>query len=243
MSLAYIRHNLGCLHVRARRLKEAEQAFRGALEIKKPLAEANPSPKYQADLALTYQNLGNICLQTRRLKEAAEHYEVAANLFEVVRDVPRYRESLLQCRNNRGIVLGHLGRHAEALREWDRGLPLAAGRRRLAFRCQRALTLGRLKKADEAIAAADDLLRTDGRDRAALDAAARAYALASAAESGAVKERYAARAVELLRKADEKEPVPPEYLEKHPDLKTLRGRDDFKKHLGDLKARRPKGPA
>ena len=86
MSLAYIRHNLGILHAQARRLPVAEQAFREALEIKKPLAEANPSPKYQADLALTYQNLGNICLQTRRLKEAAEHYEVAANLFEVVRD-------------------------------------------------------------------------------------------------------------------------------------------------------------
>jgi len=60
MSLAYIRHNLGILHAQARRLPEAEQAFREALKIKKPLAEANPSPKYQADLALIPEPGGRV---------------------------------------------------------------------------------------------------------------------------------------------------------------------------------------
>jgi hypothetical protein len=51
-----------------------------------------------------------------------------------------------------------------------------------------------------------------------------------------MKEKHAARAVELLRKAVEKGYKDAAHMKKDADLDALRQRDDFKKLLADLEA-------
>lgn len=64
------------------------------------------------------------------------------------------------------------------------------------------------------------------------------YALASAKDT-AKREQYAARAIELLRRAVAKGYQDADHLAKDTDLDPLRGREDFRKLVADVLAKAP----
>jgi hypothetical protein len=150
-----------------------------------------------------------------------------------------------------------LGRHEEALKDWDRARALNDARFREGVEWGRACTLGRLGDYPAALKAAAAVQEQTAQGPVLLSAA-RCYAIAcgavakndklSPAERTRLAEQYAARSVELLRQASAKgltrfgRPVPLEWLRKNPDFTPLSTRTDFQQLLGDLeKKSKPAG--
>jgi hypothetical protein len=97
--------------------------------------------------------------------------------------------------------------------------------------------LARKEKQPAKGAAAASLLADNARGAGDLYNAACGYALCvPLADKPDMKEKYAARSVELLRKAVAKGYKDAAQMKKNPDLDALRQRDDFKKFLADLEA-------
>ncbi len=98
------------------------------------------------------------------------------------------------------------------------------------LRLQAAAQFG---QAQDAVATAEALASRASSDKGALCECGRICALAAGAVQGdaALADRYAARAVALLRQAADAGYNDSQTLRKDPDLDALRGRDDFKKLL------------
>jgi tetratricopeptide (TPR) repeat protein len=112
---AFYRAVAGNGYYRARRLEEAEGAFREALEIYRRLAEKEPQV-YGPGVATTLNNLGNRLRNLRRFEEAEEAYrealEIRRRLAEQMPQV--YEPDVAMTLNNLGNVLGDLRRLEEA---------------------------------------------------------------------------------------------------------------------------------
>ncbi len=93
--------NLGLLLQNARRLPEAEDAFRNALDLAPDFADA-------------HNNLGNVLKESRRLAEAENAYRHA------IESRPDFAEG----HNNLGTVLGEMGRSSEAETAYRQALAL-----------------------------------------------------------------------------------------------------------------------
>jgi tetratricopeptide (TPR) repeat protein len=145
------------------------------------------------------------------------------------------REFLIEAHADRAEALDRLGRHAEALRDWDRAIELAGPGRDGVYRSFRMLSAG---KPGEATAAADKVARGTKVSGESLYQLARFFALASAACKGQPEEeRYAARAVELLRKAATRDYDPSGSMQRDSALAGLRARPDFQKLAEELAAK------
>jgi hypothetical protein len=187
---------------------------------------------------------------------AVDWYAKAIRILEPVwRREPRLNAARRYLRNShwgRARAWTRLGRHAEALPEWDRTLELEAGALRNSFRLQRALTLAHLGNHSQAVAEADDLAQgKDLRGDTLYDLAC-VYAVSSAAaqkdaslphaDRERLAERRAGQAVELLAKAQAtgyfKERARVEHLKQDTDLDALRARPDYQKLVRELE-----GPA
>src|SRR5207237_1401836 len=128
--------------------------------------------------------------------------------------------------------LSRLSKYAEALHAWDRAIQLASGSLQDGFRIGRAVTLARMHEPEKATAEVEPLLQQADSATTIYNAAC-VFALAAATpglESGRASQ-YAARAVELLRKAVEKGYQNPEGIKTDKDLDSLRDRADFKQLL------------
>src|SRR5262249_37921636 len=144
---------------------------------------------------------------------------------------------------NRAQALSLLGRHAEAVAEWEQTLALneeepAAGWLRL----QRSASLARAGEYGQATAAVEGGLKPENAASDMLYVAAGVYAQAAAqagkqAPGGAGRahaEKYARRAVALLREAVRKGYKNVAQIQKDSDLNALRGRPDFQQVLTQL---------
>jgi tetratricopeptide (TPR) repeat protein len=97
--LARNHNNLGNLLSAIGRPKEAEEAYREALAIRKQLAAEFPNrPDYRHELARNHNNLGNLLSAIGRPKEAEEAYrEALAIRKQLAADFPNrpdYRQDL-----------------------------------------------------------------------------------------------------------------------------------------------------
>src|SRR5262249_25584413 len=147
---------------------------------------------------------------------------------------------LVQAHWGRAGVLTRLGRHEDALADWDKALEYDRGQWRPVLRFHRALTLARLKDHAQATREASVVADLKGSiDPAFFYVAARVHALSAAAVHGnaPLAEQYAARAVEFLRQAFAKGYKDTDHLKKDPDLDALRKRDDFQKLLAAVEAK------
>src|SRR5262249_41422496 len=100
----------------------------------------------------------------------------------------------------RAMALGQLGRHAEAVRAWDRALALDAGTDRIALRGRKALSLVRAGDHAAAVVEAERLAKSQALfDASGVYAAASVAAAFPSAQPIAVA--YAARAGTLLGQA------------------------------------------
>jgi tetratricopeptide (TPR) repeat protein len=240
--LAASYNGLAVYYHRTVNLEQANVAFEKALAIRKHLADIHPVViEYAIDLGAAYSNLGKLAFDTGKTPEALTWLGKARQQFEAVaQKAPRdtgARSNLCIACWGQALALGRLGRHAEALADWERALQVAAVPVRSLLRLYRALTLARLKDHARATAEADAVVRVAKNVSGdTFHNAACVYALSVAAvqEHPPQAAAYAARAVALLRQAIQKGYTTRERLEHDKDLDPLRQHPDFQKLLSQL---------
>jgi tetratricopeptide (TPR) repeat protein len=222
--LAQIHTNLGILLKDTGRPKEAEAAYRDALELQKALAAQLPNvPDHQNDVGNTLDEMAELARRrkdypaARRLLEEAEPYLKKA--LDANPRHPFYREVYSDTRRVLAATLLELGDHAGAAEA-------AADLARVAF-----------DPAGDAYKAAGFLSRC-------IALAAKDAKLPEARRPELARE-YADRALAALRQAVAGGHRDAAQLRKDPALDPLRDRADFKKLLADLEKApaAPKPPA
>jgi tetratricopeptide (TPR) repeat protein len=225
----------------------AEQACQRALEIREKLVADFPSvPQYRRELAGSAVNFGNF-LEDQEKPEASLVWfaRAIALLAPLVEREPRLITERLFLRNahlGRATALDRLARHVDAVKDWDRALALCAEPTvKQYLGCARLRSLARAGEHARAVADANALAAGKGVTGGNLYDLAGVCALAAAAvkEDARLQDRYAARAVELLRQAVARGYQDVERLNKDRDLDALRQREDFRRLLAELEAGKP----
>jgi tetratricopeptide (TPR) repeat protein len=249
LGLANSHNNLGNLLTVRGQLPAAERAYRRALGIREKLAADFPTmPEYRKDLPASYVNFGMLLVGQGQAEAGLAWYAKAITLLEpVVRQEPRLVAERFYLRNahwGRAVALDGLGRHADAVKAWDRVLELnAVPAQESGFRHGRARSLARAGEHARAVAEANALAGANEVAAGTLYDLAGVCAVASAAvrdaktpgaDAARHAETYAARAVELLRQAVAKGYKDADRLNKDKDLDALRDREDFRKLVAEL---------
>ena len=254
LSISY--NKVGNAALRLGDTRAAGDAYRKALGIRRRLAEADPdSAQAQTDLAVSHYKLGQCHQQELQFPEAAACYgralEALRRLEQAgkLRGQPRYagwqktfQQSLAFCQAAQ-----------QAIADLDFALkqPPALVPRLLDVRVR---ALARAGRHADAAATAERLHDREPKGPDNLYNAACAYALCVtavapgkapeqlSAEEKAARERYAARAVAVLREAVGRGFKDAVRVKAAADLETLCGREDFKKLLVELEAKSKAAP-
>ncbi len=232
-------HDLAVSYAALGRDAEARSHYEEVIAAEERRARTQPGNTELAVLAgSACLNLGNRLRRIATPAEALAAYAKAiTKLNTVLQKEPNHATAKLYLRNahwGRGVVLGELARHAEAVQDFDRALAVNTVPEEAAlFRLGRAESLARAGDHAKALAEANILAEsTDAIDATFHDLACICAAAAAAVKDDAkLQDQYAARAVELLRQAIAKGYKDIEHLKKDDDLKVLREREDFKKLL------------
>jgi serine/threonine-protein kinase len=246
----------------------ATEAERESIEIFEGLVRAHPDVfDYAQHLGVSYLSLGLGRGQRGDWRGAADAFDRAIRTFEgVLTRVPAHpfaRSMTAHSLWGRGDVRSHLGRHADALDDLARaaGLVTEPVPLRESLKLCRALVLAR--RGDHAGATAeaakvDPKPLTEGNptgranylgDLARLSAlcarAAAGDAALSQAEREEASERFASRAVGLLRESDEAglfrdRTAVDWFFATSDDFSSLARRDDYRKFVAELENRRRK---
>jgi tetratricopeptide (TPR) repeat protein len=159
-----------------------------------------------------------------------------ATLAAVVKQEPGLaiaRRLLRLAHGDRARALAQLGRHAEAVQDWDQAVALSPAAEQGLLKAHRVLSQVKAGRVAEAVAEVAELTKSTKWTAAQWYDFARVFALASTQDKDKQHE-HATRAVELLQRAIQAGYNNVEYLRKDTDLDSLRGRDDFKKLLESL---------
>jgi serine/threonine protein kinase len=194
--LADDHNNLG-VHLRLRKEPvKAENAFRKAIVQGETLLETSDSPLYRVNLAASYHNLGNVLRDQRKAEASLVAYGKAIELLASLNIPPRADATLLlrDVSWDRANALDQLGRHAEASQDWQRAISLEKVRIRDYLRLFQTVSQMEEKLKAQVIPQAGLLYET-----ARLNA--RASTAATATGEDSLNERYAKRALELLKQA------------------------------------------
>src|SRR5262249_146553 len=131
-SLAIALNDLGVILRERRQPAAAAAVYRRAIEIGKQLtAEFPDRPGHQCYLGATYGNLGNIVRDQGEVAAALTWYDKAIEALDPIQAQRRAGSARFFLRNvhwDRANALGQLGRHAEAVKGWQRALELDDGR-------------------------------------------------------------------------------------------------------------------
>jgi tetratricopeptide (TPR) repeat protein len=216
-------YNLGLVYKDMDRFDRAEEAFRETLRKLDDLIRAHPTftgfaalhARAVFNLGEVLRDRGHILGDRGKLQDALPWYDKAEEaLQKMLRVDARSAHNQDALRNvywGRAQALGFLGRHAEALRDWDRTLKIEKGEFRDQVRLLRAATQAQLGDHAAATATADELAGPPPPKAGVCHNRARVYALAAQAarrdqrlkrtERTALAARHAARAVKLLGQA------------------------------------------
>jgi serine/threonine-protein kinase len=250
--LAKIHHNLGDLYQRTGRPAEAEAAFQKAVAIKKSLAEAHPRvPAYLVDLGQSYAHLGHLKKGTDP-QAALKWLDLACQTQKAALQIePKLRLARLclsHVHEGQATALSQLGRHEEALKEWDQALVQATGTYHDVWRMGRARTLVHLGDHGQACVEARGLAAKEGVAGFILYEAAAVFALSVTAvgkdarvfpaDRDKLAEEYAASAIELLRRAGTngffQAPANRVRLRRDAAFAAIRSRAEIQKLLAEL---------
>jgi serine/threonine protein kinase len=239
LELARCLNNRGHIYVNQGQQAEALTAFRQALDTYEDLVKRFPKvPVYAEELGIYYTNMGHQMRRSGPDEAMAWYTKAIAKLEPVLAQEPkllRARDSL--CRAYWGRAEGHnlAGRQAKAVKDFDKAIEFADEPLRAALRATRALTLAHLKEFAKATAEADAVASAKAAAADGVYDAASVYAVcAGFAKEADQAERYAARAVALLRRAVAKGFKDVAYLKKDDNFAALRARDDFRALLKEL---------
>ncbi len=247
--LANSRNSLGILLKTRGKQPEAEAEVRAALAIREKLAIDFPAvPKYRVSLGGSCCNFGTILMQDGKHAESLRWFDKAvAALTAVVQQHPKDASARTFLHNsylNRGIAYHGLKRHVEAIADWTRVIELDPEKVNLAVwsnRINARVRAGQYAEAVAEVAEVAELSKSEAWDAGQWYDFACAYAVASGKLAGK-REEYAARAVELLRKAVAKGYKDSGHVAGDGDLDPLRGRADFRKLVAELEAKHPRPP-
>jgi serine/threonine-protein kinase len=228
--------------------REARNAYLKALPVYERLTSQHPLvSEYAVNLASCQTGLGDTQAGNSEAPEAVEWCTKAIRtLAPVLQRDPRSadaRNQLSSAHWKRAQASMLLGRHAEALRDWERVLELEAGPTRGWVRLQRAVTLARLGDHAKATAEVAELLASKGLGghfgNLFLYDAARVFARSTAVVREAkLREQYAVQAVQFLKQAQAagqfNSRTSIEGMKKDHDFQPILRRPDFQKLLADL---------
>ena len=218
--------------------KAAAASYQEGLKIRQKLADADPSSATaQRDLFVSFFKLGNVAQQTTEFTQAVDWYQKAL-------DVPKRFPRPDFFANEVRILEARLRfcREATLVLEDPEAVQKVAETNRAAV--LNAVIQAHIRKQapDKAVLVAD-LLVENAKKPGDTYSAACGYALCvPLADKAEVKERYAARAVALLKQAIEKGYKDVAHLKKDTDLDALRDREHFKALLKELEAMKPEQP-
>jgi tetratricopeptide (TPR) repeat protein len=234
-------HNLGVLLADLAQHKEAQTAYEKAVGIYERLvADSRAVPLYSVELAGTYTSLGRLIGEQGHLEESVPFLTKSIDILDAAyrkdsREV-KVRESLVIAYWARAMTLAGLGGFAPAADDWSRAIELNDSRYSNSLHLKRASTFLQLK--DHTRATADAQTIAEGQESTVEDLynAACVYAVSAemAAGDASVAESYAARAVDLLRRAADKGYKDLAHMKKNSDLDVLRHREDFKNLMQEL---------
>jgi tetratricopeptide (TPR) repeat protein len=229
--------------------ERAERAARRCIEIQERQAKLFPSDMGRAlELGGSYCNFGRRLTQNGAPGSALEWFDKAREQIEkAYKHDPKHpgaRTYLRLTHGNRADALVVLNRLAEALTQYDRALELSDDVTRFQYQVERAVTLARLGKVDEAVAFAtrlDDQAKTIPGDGGAYRAA-RIFSQASeASPQGEPSRGYADRAVKILRRLHAegffKNAENAISLKRDPDFQALASHPEYQKLLEELSKR------
>jgi eukaryotic-like serine/threonine-protein kinase len=252
-ALAHTWNNLGILQASTGRPKDAFTSWEQARKVYHRMSKAHPEvPEYQTRLAGTCCNLGILLRDGGEAEKSLERFDEAIrSLEEVRRRVPDDATAGLYLANSRferAKALGRLGRHRDAVVEWDMAGQLDPGPRRPFLRRQQALALAYAGEYARAIQLAEQPVALQKPSAPALSDLAWVYALSARSAAGDAArplpereknaERWARQAVDLLRQSHRggffraREAI--HAARESRDLDFLRTRDDFKAWLAGL---------
>jgi tetratricopeptide (TPR) repeat protein len=241
--VAKVQMNLGHLLQQRHRTREAAAAHQEALTVLTQLVKDYPAvPGYSVELGGTCCNLGMVEKAAGTLQGAQRWYDKAIATLEAVRARdPRDATARRFLRNThwgRADLYNRLGRFPEAVKDWERALALSPSAEQPTLRILRAVSLVRAGDRARATQAAEEWAVAKDVNAGPLYAAASIYALATAAQGPPeVAERYAVRAVELLRRAYDNGYKGKPGIKDDKNLDALRSRDDFRRLLAELNER------
>src|SRR5262245_738418 len=203
--LASCHHNLGLLLLGLTRGPEAERHFLEALAVQEGLAAASPAvPEYQIELGGRCCHFGGLLSDGGRPDVALVWLDRAVRTltaaYERDRQQVAARQLLRDSHACRAVTRSRLGRHAEAVRDWDRAIDLSPEAERSWLRAERAWPRLEAGQVDQAVADVAELTRSSGWAAGQFYNFACVYALASARSADKVKE-YADLAMWFLWKA------------------------------------------
>jgi serine/threonine-protein kinase len=247
--------NLGLLYAHTKREAEAVAMYKKIETLLRPLIARHPEDVRQPlTLAAAETNWGLGLLSKGQSQAAVARCTEAVKLAEgaLQREPSHYmaRGIALNAHGARAQSYEALGLWAEAARDRDRVVELDEGPQRWTPRVFRALARARAGDHARAVAEAETLagqpeVTADGqwelaRVHALSVKAAHSDTALSTAERDALAERYAAAAVALLQKLQEKgyfkDARRAKWLDTDPDWQPLRGRADFRKLLAEVRA-------
>lgn len=219
--LARSRGSLGMVRPVTGHGEQAKALYDQALRILEALVgEKHENVSYVKELAVTYGLLGDLARDAKQLPHAADWYGKAALALEkILRQDPKHPAAPLflhNMRRERALTLLGMGEHARAEAEAEALVARSP--------------------------AGTDSLLTAARVFALSYVAAKDHAKLSQPQREELANRYGARAVDLLRLAAKKGSNNADKLRADQDLRSLRGRDDFKELLGELE-RQTKPPS
>jgi serine/threonine protein kinase len=256
--LAGTYNNLGLLYRGRRRWMEADSSVKKAVAIRERLADGHPDViAYASDLSSGYCNLGHIVRDTGHPQEALGWYNRAIDrLSQVLKKEARdtsARRIAADAFRSRALVLVRLGKHGEAIADWDQAIVFNEESFRSILRSMRAESLAHSGRYREAVTEAKELSRQPppGKNACYNLACICAVAAVAAAEDPkapaatrqAISNRYQEESLALLRRAQAdglfKERATVDFLEKDSDLAPLRTRADFQAWLKSVRAALP----
>jgi tetratricopeptide (TPR) repeat protein len=247
-SLAHVHHNLGIVLSEQGRETDAGTAFDMALSLNEQLVKQHPgATAYAMALAISLIHRGARDADAGRFDAALGPFTRAVEALKpLAAPAPKVEGANLElgkAHGGRADVLLRLGRHAEALKDYDRALALDGGENRSYFRVQRALTLAHLKEHVQAAAEAAAIAGEKDLPAYLLQDAAGVHAICSAAvrDDAKLSEQYAAKAVALLRQAFEKNyQAIAKDVRSDKNLNALRSRADFQKLVSEWEDKQSK---
>jgi tetratricopeptide (TPR) repeat protein len=244
--LANCHNNLGILLADLGNRPEAEEQYRRALALKEKLAAEFPAvPEYQIDLGGAYDNFGNLIRvggqPGKSLEWFAKSIRILTTVYDQDRQVVLAKQFLRNSHANRAMAYGALHRYVEAVQDWDRVVELSPPPEQPSLRAMRATSRVQAGQVAEAVAEVAELTKRATWPAGQWYDFACVYALASGKVADK-KQEYADRAMQLLHQAVKAGWKDAAHMMKDVDLDALRGRDDFKKLIGELAKKAPSPP-